>query len=287
MLEIPDSLRGIAQLPEEGRQLLVAACEPDVRAERVWNACNLVLANEPVDPEKGQVHRLEQFRGLSQAEFAALPPQEVEDLCCFELAACLNRYLSVVLSVEAIQEYWEYTVACGIIARRLAPLCDVDPAAAFAGALGHDLGRLVLMARHPERYSNLLIMARRSFSLGVAVDLRAYERNLFGMDRYTLGTLLADEWNLPAQLKPLLGEFDREALSLGFGLVDLVRGSCRLAHCLGYGFLRGGQTLHPMQILSQFPQAVQDEIEENPTLLGESTREGLAASASWITAMQA
>jgi hypothetical protein len=143
------------------------------------------------------------------------------------------------------------------------------------------------MARHPERYANLLTMARRSFARGVTVDLRDYERNLFGLDRYSLGAILAENWDLPAELKPLLGEFDRESPSLRFELADLVRGSCQLAHCLGYGFLRGGNSLHPLQIISRFPQAVQDAMAENPALLSESTKEGLAASASWLTATPA
>lgn len=284
MHEIPDSLRGFASPPAEFQHLLAAACDPNARAERLWSAYVLIAGKEAAAAPAGPAHRLARFRALSRAEFGALDPAEHEELLCLELAACLHTYLLDVLSVEEFQQYWTYTVACGIIGRCLAPLCGHDAAAAFAGGMVHDVGRLVLMARHPERYANLLAMARRSFGQGIAEDLRAYERNLFGMDRYSLGALLAEAWELPAELKPLLGEFDREWSSLHFHLVDLVRGSCQLAHCLGYGFLRGGEALNPRKVMTRFPQTAREALDAKPDLLEEAARAGLATSAAWLSA---
>lgn len=76
-----------------------------------------------------------------------------------------------------------------------------DPGSAllFTGALLHDIGRLVLLAREPDRYRPLLGAGAPS---GAA--LLARERACFGVDHATLGARLLERWRFEPSVVALV-----------------------------------------------------------------------------------
>lgn len=82
------------------------------------------------------------------------------------------------------------------LARELAPVAGVSPDDAFAAGLLHDLGELLLLARDPERYGELL-----AAELDQGTQLRE-EKALFGTDH----PLLAAEHLLELRLPDVIAD---------------------------------------------------------------------------------
>ncbi|OPZ61090.1 MAG: phosphodiesterase [Deltaproteobacteria bacterium ADurb.Bin510] len=122
----------------------------------------------------------------------------------------MNVLKSIVLSISVVNlfdnkhhhaldlfQFWQHSIACAVCAReiaaRLAPATAED---AFMAGLLHDLGKVVIdqqLCRGGE-YQEVLDMTSRGQSLMAA------EREILGFDHAQLGKLLAERWNLPAQL---------------------------------------------------------------------------------------
>lgn len=75
---------------------------------------------------------------------------------------------------------WAHAALVARIARELAPVADVDPADATAAGLLHDVGELVLLARHPADYGSIAAAASHREQLSV-------EKTVFGTDHALLG----------------------------------------------------------------------------------------------------
>jgi signal transduction histidine kinase/HD-like signal output (HDOD) protein len=88
---------------------------------------------------------------------------------------------------------WKHSLACAVGAELLAGACDPSLAArAFAAALAHDCGKLVLILANPDGYA--LVAARVEAEGGDVCEL---EEKTFGLDHTTAGKRLAEKWGLP------------------------------------------------------------------------------------------
>ena len=156
-----------------------------------------------------------------------------------------------------LQRYWRYSIACAVASSEVARHGAVNRTLAYAGGLLHDIGRLALMSAYPQQYANLVMLAERMFASGEEFEIAAYERMLFGLDRYAIADWLAVEWDLPATLRSIVTRFHHGSHTEELDLVRTVRFGCRLANSAGYGLMMGAPKILPRVIFTQLPRIVQ------------------------------
>lgn len=103
-------------------------------------------------------------------------------------------------SLVSMDDFWNHSLYCALISRRLATLSGrCDSQAVFTAGLLHDIGELIIFNRLPDE-------ARQSLELVLdqADELPVYqaENQIIGFDHAALGGALARKWGLP----PLLEE---------------------------------------------------------------------------------
>lgn len=100
-----------------------------------------------------------------------------------------------------LDSFWRHSMGCGVVARRLAELRqDSAPERFFVGGMLHDVGKLALFLRAPERMRDVFLhMEREGCSFQLA------EREVFGFDHAELGFQLCRLWNLPGFFREMAG----------------------------------------------------------------------------------
>ncbi|MBT5375325.1 MAG: HDOD domain-containing protein [Nitrospinaceae bacterium] len=105
----------------------------------------------------------------------------------------MDKFKGIPDTVLNMESYWRHSIACGLIAKKLAVYNgELNAERFFITGLLHDIGRLVMCLQIPHRNWEFLI---RSRSENKAVHL--IEMNELGFDHAQLGGALLREWNLP------------------------------------------------------------------------------------------
>ena len=138
----------------------------------------------------GFAHRLET---VSEAA-SLIGIQQVLDLIM--VARVIETYEGISPDQVNMESFWKHSLACGIGARCLAFARQLPAADKFfvAGLL-HDLGRLVLFSRVPEKAVQIFECHR-----GRRILLREAEREVLGFDHAQIGEQLLRTWQYPANL---------------------------------------------------------------------------------------
>jgi HD-like signal output (HDOD) protein len=194
-------------------------------ADPVFSGEILRCANSSLYRQSGAVESLSQ--AVAVLGFARLRT--------LAMAVATRRYISGVLILTELRVWWRHSLACAVIAEALARLCHLREDQAYCAALFHDIGRLGLMAAHPEGYAALMREAEEQVRLGRELDFDAEERARFGMDRCEAANWLAGHWCLPAELRAGIESAVEKELGEVPDLKEVVRASCRLARSLGFG----------------------------------------------------
>lgn len=155
------------------------------------------------------------------------------------LTVALGRFSSRFLRHEGLRTCWDHSVACGMIAERLAELLNQPKDRAYTAGLLHDIGRLALLACHPSEYDKLLAAAREN-----DCDELECERERFDIDHCAAGEWLARHWNLPADIVGAIAtHHDREPDDAS--IESLVAASTRIADALGFQVVRRSGDAEP------------------------------------------
>ena len=97
-----------------------------------------------------------------------------------------------------LDQFWRHSIGCGAIARLLEERVSADrdrlETALLAGTL-HDLGKLVFARFAPDRYAQVVNLARKD-----QVPIFEAEEQLLGVAHPAMGGYLADWWSLPAPI---------------------------------------------------------------------------------------
>jgi hypothetical protein len=87
-------------------------------------------------------------------------------------------------------------------------------------------------------------------------DILHYEQMLFGFNHFATASWVAEVWNLPHWLRPVVGKFDDKTSAEYGNLVATVRAGTRLAHSIGFGYLQAAPRTEVGVILKQLPGAL-------------------------------
>jgi HD-like signal output (HDOD) protein len=146
------------------------------RLLRIANSAYLGLISK-VDT----VPRAVQVLGLNQVHDLALATSAIGTLC------------RVTNPVIDIFDFWRRSIYCAVFAQVTAAFIGVRPAERlFVSGLLHDAGHLVLAAREPALYKDLLQQ-----SIATQRPLAECERAVLGFDYAALGAALLAHWLLP------------------------------------------------------------------------------------------
>ncbi len=93
---------------------------------------------------------------------------------------------------------WRHSVLTAFVARTLATRLNKNEKKEeiFIAGLLHDIGRIVLMINHQERYNEFL----KDISGGKEKNILAVEESIFGLNHQEIGKMVLNKWNFPEEL---------------------------------------------------------------------------------------
>jgi len=97
----------------------------------------------------------------------------------------------------SMQVFWQHCIKTAIIARQLATQVSAirEPESMFTAGLLHDIGKLLLINKVPER-----MLAAEEFMIQKRVDVLTAELSQVGVTHTAVGEALMDHWGLPQLL---------------------------------------------------------------------------------------
>jgi putative nucleotidyltransferase with HDIG domain len=123
--------------------------------------------------------------------------------------------------------FWRHSIATAACARVLARRVRLNQDYAFTAGLLHDIGRLVLVSKHPQRYQQVL-----SERAAKDCDLIDAERAVLGIDHVAAGVALAQHWNFSDTMRQAIAHHhDPETPGAGF-LATIVHVANAIVHAL-------------------------------------------------------
>jgi len=210
-----------------------------IAAEPVFAARVLQLANSPLFALMRQVTSIPQ----------AVIVVGLERVKAIALTRAMGDFVAPVLRRKALAACWKNSLAGALVAEALAPVYHLDAGTAYTAGLLRDIGRLALLVKYPEAYTNALEIAREG------ADLRETERNLFDIDHCEAGKWIVSRLFLPEELcRCVIHHHDRE-IPDGWDLVHLVRTADRLTDALGFAVLPNAPQPKPEEVLAEAPGA--------------------------------
>lgn len=104
----------------------------------------------------------------------------------------IDQFNSIPDSVINMESFWQHSIACGLIARKLASYNEhLDTEKFFIAGMLHDIGQLVLSTKLPALTLKLLLETQT-----LDKQLHELEHENLGFDHAELGAKLLEKWNL-------------------------------------------------------------------------------------------
>lgn len=217
-----------------------------ITSDPAFSAQVLRLANSPLFGFQSRIDSL-------QHALMILGLRRVRSLA---MTVATANYMQAALKIEELHRCWRHTLATALLTEELARQVAQPEDVAYTAGLLHDIGRLGLLVAHPVEYTQLMREAREG-----SWDLIQLERKFFGVDHCEAGGYLAEEWNLPEEVRAVAATHHEPRQEPSAELPHLVHLGCRLADTLGFWVT---------------PPARAATLEEIRALLPESARQGPA-----------
>jgi HD-like signal output (HDOD) protein len=136
--------------------------------------------------------------------------------------------------------FWEHSLGCALVCRHFArKISFADPGKAYLAGLLHDIGIIVNLWILPKEFQSAFDIARKE-----SIPLHEAERRALGFDHSESGRILAEKWDLPADLVQVVAfHHTPQQATDNTGLVALVELSdllCRMSG-LNYGYSEARQ----------------------------------------------
>ena len=123
------------------------------------------------------------------------------------MASITQRPLMAYLhDTKAVQAFWRHQMLCAAIARHIAVQQGLDGEAAYMAGLMHEIGRLVILIKHPH-LTDALLGVERDDDHFTAEDERAH----FGFDHAEIGAALLARWGMPPAIVKAVDDHEQES----------------------------------------------------------------------------
>ena len=125
---------------------------------------------------------------------ALLGMRELQKLVC--AVSAIEKFSRLSSAVTNMNAFWRHGVYTGLMAQALAKRLGVlHPERLFVAGVMHDLGTLLINHRYPEIAEETIRAAR-----GDEQQLQRFEAEELGFDHAQLGSLMLENWRLPATI---------------------------------------------------------------------------------------
>lgn len=136
----------------------------------------------------------QKIEALDQAVMT-LGTRQVRDLVLATTVA--EKFEGLPDDLVNMERFWQHSLACGVMARSLAQTRrEVNLEPFFLAGMLHDIGRLVMFSKMPEKCRDIVARCLKSNEL-----MHTVEREVFGYDHADVGGCLLNTWGLPPQLE--------------------------------------------------------------------------------------
>jgi putative nucleotidyltransferase with HDIG domain len=232
----PWALDELPPFPWVARRLMATVSKEDVdihevgkliAAEPVFATRVLQLANSPLFALERQV------RTISHAIILL----GLDRVKAITFTRALEDFVTPALSVKALRMCWQNCLVVALLAEKLARAARMDADFAYVAGLLRDIGRLALLVKYPEPYSNLLAVSGEQ-----QFDLIMLERELFDIDHCEAGAWLTEQLPFPDDLAGIIAHHHDPLDHDSFTMLHLIQCADRLADALGFSVLAGVPT---------------------------------------------
>jgi len=172
------------------------------------------------------------------------------------LRSYLNGSTSPVLRAS-----WRHSLACAIVAEKIARPSCVERDFAYTAGIMHDIGRVALASLLPQPYVRVLELARSQ-----PQSVLRIERDLCGIDHCAAGFALVTAWKLPEQFADITLHH-HDPFPSDTNAIPVLQRSCRIADALGFAAVPHGSPHAYQQILAECNEDLQKALPEDPAVL--------------------
>jgi len=145
------------------------------------------------------------------------------------LTVAMQAFVGNIQTTAELQNSWRHSMACALIAERLAPVYTISRDHGYTTGLMHDVGRLGLLKAFPQPYAEIL-----AGTYDTAAHVLEVERHWFQADHCQSGLWLTRSWGLPEEFQAVTANHHTCGYGLEHGVVGLTGLACRLADALGF-----------------------------------------------------
>lgn len=177
----------------------------------------------------------------------------------------LRSYLDQTSTL--LRSTWRHSVACAMIAERIARWNSVDREFAYTCGILHDVGRVVLATLSPEEYVALL-----SYKSENTARMLQLERDTFEMDHCQAGSWLISAWQLAEEFTAITAHH-HDPITRSDDAAELIRLSCMLADALGFPATTNCSFPKTDEVMADIPEAVRMHLPQADEWTAEITRE--------------
>ncbi len=229
----PWALDDLPPFPWVAKRLMATVSREDVdihevgkliAAEPVFATRVLQLANSPLFALERQV------RTISHAIILL----GLDRVKAITFTRALEDFVTPALSVKALRMCWQNCLVVALLSEKIARASRMDADFAYVAGLLRDIGRLALLVKYPEPYSNILAVSGEQ-----QFDLLLLERELFDIDHCEAGAWLMEQLPFPADLAEIIEHHHDHVNHDSFRMLHLVQCADRLADALGFSVLAG------------------------------------------------
>jgi putative nucleotidyltransferase with HDIG domain len=132
-----------------------------------------------------------------------------------------------------VRSCWCHSVACALIADKLAPIFGCSLEQAYTAGLLHDVGRLGFLRSYPSEISPVFAAEYEDVD-----QVIAEERRVMNASHGEAGAWLIEYWTLPVGLRDTCAQHHDELQETDSPILQVIKIACRLADATGYSAVR-------------------------------------------------
>jgi putative nucleotidyltransferase with HDIG domain len=243
--DVTTTLASIPPFPQIANDVLAALKDPNAPMQRVVSLVekDVALTTAILKLANSGLYGRRRTIGSVRSAFLALGAETFGQAV---IRASVKNYLGASMCPADLNRCWAHCIACSEISKILATGLNFPPDVALSAGLLHDLGRFGLAIAAPEKHNQLL-------NGEFYIDVIEAERELFGIDHTEAGRLLAEQFNLPDEIRIAAGRHHDHLRTDEPDMLSVVSVSCAVASAVGF-----------QVISSSIPRSLEDVIASAP-----------------------